>query len=137
VALFEAFYNFCFVPKHTIGTQLLTVRRDKRERAAFMQCRMGRIREEDDETQKDFASASRDTDSAEDANAYSSDRCEHCGAWLNCPDIDQRNSCECCLRQPLAGRAHACRYASSQWIEREGSILQRSGMSHSKTGVVE
>ncbi len=35
VALFEAFYNYCFVPKHTIGTQLLTVRRDKREREAF------------------------------------------------------------------------------------------------------
>jgi hypothetical protein len=35
IALFEAFYNYCFVPKHTIGTQLLTVRRDKRERAAF------------------------------------------------------------------------------------------------------
>jgi hypothetical protein len=31
VALFEAFYNYCFVPKHTVGTQLLTVRRDKRE----------------------------------------------------------------------------------------------------------
>ena len=35
VALFEAFYNYCFVPKHTIGTQLLTVRRDKREREAY------------------------------------------------------------------------------------------------------
>ena len=35
MALFEAFYNYCFVPKHTIGTQLLTVRRDKRERVAF------------------------------------------------------------------------------------------------------
>jgi hypothetical protein len=35
LALFEAFYNYCFVPKHTIGTQLLTVRRDKRERAAY------------------------------------------------------------------------------------------------------
>jgi hypothetical protein len=35
VALFEAFYNYCFVPKHTIDTQLLTVRRDKRECAAF------------------------------------------------------------------------------------------------------
>jgi len=35
VALFEAFYNYCFVPKHTIGSQLLTVRRDKRERAAY------------------------------------------------------------------------------------------------------
>jgi hypothetical protein len=39
VALFEAFYNYCFVPKHTIGTQLLTVRRDKREREAFAAAR--------------------------------------------------------------------------------------------------
>jgi hypothetical protein len=35
VALFEAFYNYCFVPKHTIGTQLLNVRRDKKERDTF------------------------------------------------------------------------------------------------------
>ena len=35
VAPFEAFYNYCFVPKHTIGSQLLTVRRDKREREAY------------------------------------------------------------------------------------------------------
>jgi hypothetical protein len=35
VALFEAFYAYCFVPKHTIGTQLLAVRRDKRERSAY------------------------------------------------------------------------------------------------------
>jgi hypothetical protein len=35
VALFEAFYNYCVVPKHTIGTQLLMVRRDKREREAY------------------------------------------------------------------------------------------------------
>jgi hypothetical protein len=34
VALFEAFYNFCFVPKNTIGAQLRTVRRDKGERKA-------------------------------------------------------------------------------------------------------
>ena len=34
-ALFEAFYNYCFVPKRTNGIQLLTVRRDKQEREAF------------------------------------------------------------------------------------------------------
>jgi hypothetical protein len=44
VALFEAFYNYCFVPKHTIGTQLLTVRRDKQEREAFAACRAENIR---------------------------------------------------------------------------------------------
>jgi hypothetical protein len=50
IALFEAFYNYCFVPKHTIGTQLLTVRRDKRERAAFAATQEGgEIDDEDDE----------------------------------------------------------------------------------------
>ena len=34
-ALFEAYVEYCFVPKHTVGEQLLDVRRDKRERAAF------------------------------------------------------------------------------------------------------
>lgn len=48
MALFEAFYNYCFVPKHTIGTQLLTVRRDKREREAY-----DANQEEDDEQAED------------------------------------------------------------------------------------
>jgi len=34
-ALFEAYVQYCFSPKHTVGEQLLDVRRDKRERAAF------------------------------------------------------------------------------------------------------
>jgi hypothetical protein len=33
--LFEAYLEYCFVPKHTVGEQLLDVRRDKKERAAF------------------------------------------------------------------------------------------------------
>jgi hypothetical protein len=73
VALFEAFYNYCFVPKHTIGAQLLTVRRDKRERAAFAATQNGaESEEEDDETQERFRiSFGGDMDSAEDAKAYS------------------------------------------------------------------
>jgi len=35
MALFEAYFEYCFSPKHTVGEQLLDVRRDKRERAAF------------------------------------------------------------------------------------------------------
>lgn len=35
LSLFEAFYQYCYVPKHTIGEQLLDVRRDKRERLAY------------------------------------------------------------------------------------------------------
>jgi hypothetical protein len=34
-ALFEAYVQYCYSPKHTVGEQLLTVRRDKRERAAY------------------------------------------------------------------------------------------------------
>ena len=34
-ALFEAYVQYCFSPKHTVGEQLLGVRRDKRERAAY------------------------------------------------------------------------------------------------------
>ena len=63
VALFEAFYNYCFVPKHTIGSQLLTVRRDKREREAYaeIQTEDGEF-EEDDESEvrfHDFSSSQR------------------------------------------------------------------------------
>ena len=49
VALFEAFYNYCFVPKHTIGTQLLTVRRDKREREAYEASQNGEEGDESDD----------------------------------------------------------------------------------------
>jgi hypothetical protein len=36
-SLFEAYVQYCYSPKHTVGEQLLNVRRDKRERAAFEQ----------------------------------------------------------------------------------------------------
>jgi hypothetical protein len=36
-SLFEAYVQYCYSPKHTVGEQLLTVRRDKRERAAYEQ----------------------------------------------------------------------------------------------------
>jgi hypothetical protein len=49
VALFEAFYNYCFVPKHTVGTQLLTVRRDKREREAYEANQNGEESDESDD----------------------------------------------------------------------------------------
>ena len=34
-SLFEAYVQYCFSPKHTVGEQLLDVRRDKREREAY------------------------------------------------------------------------------------------------------
>jgi DNA-binding CsgD family transcriptional regulator len=73
VALFEAFYNFCFVPKHTIGTQLLTVRRDKRERAAFAATQdEDDFEEENDESEEGFnVSLDEDVDSEEGSTTYS------------------------------------------------------------------
>jgi hypothetical protein len=35
ISLFEAYLQYCYSPKHTVGEQLLDVRRDKRERAAY------------------------------------------------------------------------------------------------------
>ena len=37
--LFEAYVQYCHAPKHTVGEQLLSVRRDKKERAAYEQSR--------------------------------------------------------------------------------------------------
>ena len=51
-ALFEAYLQYCFSPKHTVGEQLLDVRRDKRERAAFAALQgsyQTEMQEEDDE----------------------------------------------------------------------------------------
>ncbi len=56
-ALFEAYLQYCFSPKHTIGEQLLDVRRDKRERAAFAAANAADIDpgedEEEDEDDQD------------------------------------------------------------------------------------
>ena len=50
LSLFEAYLQYCFSPKHTIGEQLLDVRRDKRERAAFAAANeAGRDPEEEEE----------------------------------------------------------------------------------------
>jgi hypothetical protein len=53
-ALFEAYLQYCFSPKHTIGEQLLDVRRDKRERAAFAAAHaVGSDPDEDEEDDED------------------------------------------------------------------------------------
>lgn len=59
LSLFEAYVEYCFAPKHTIGEQLLDVRRDKRERAAF--AAMGDHAAEDEE-EEDGDEGDRDTD---------------------------------------------------------------------------
>lgn len=49
LSLFEAFYQYCYMPKHTVGEQLLDVRRDKRERAAYDAIGRGDEEEDDDD----------------------------------------------------------------------------------------
>jgi hypothetical protein len=49
-SLFEAYLQYLHSPKHTIGEQLLDVRRDKRERAAFA---ASQTNEMPDEEEKD------------------------------------------------------------------------------------
>jgi hypothetical protein len=48
-ALFEAYVQYCFSPKHTVGEQLLDVRRDKRERAAFAAAAGGKTSGDEEE----------------------------------------------------------------------------------------
>jgi hypothetical protein len=53
-ALFEAYLQYCFSPKHTVGAQLLDVRRDKRERAAYAVSNGGsQDNEKDDDDEND------------------------------------------------------------------------------------
>jgi hypothetical protein len=56
-SLFEAYVQYVHSPKHTVGEQLLDVRRDKRERAAFAATQedgMPNEEEEDDESEEDY-----------------------------------------------------------------------------------
>jgi hypothetical protein len=52
-SLFLAYLEFVHSPKHTIGEQLLTVRRDKRERAAFAQSQANETPGEEEEDEED------------------------------------------------------------------------------------
>ena len=55
LSLFEAFHQYCYMPKHTIGEQLLDVRRDKRGRAAYDAIDSDdQSEEEDDDNADDF-----------------------------------------------------------------------------------
>ncbi len=55
-SLFEAYLDYCHAPKHTTGEQLLDVRRDKRERAAYERATEVPCKEDtDDEPRYRFA----------------------------------------------------------------------------------
>jgi hypothetical protein len=53
-ALFEAYLQYCYSPKHTVGEQLLDVRRDKRERAAFAAAVSSACEPEEEEEKDDY-----------------------------------------------------------------------------------
>ena len=52
-SLFEAYLQYCYSPKHTVGEQLLDVRRDKRERAAFAAAEAKDLDGDEDEEEGD------------------------------------------------------------------------------------
>jgi hypothetical protein len=53
LSLFEAYLQYCYSPKHTVGEQLLDVRRDKRERAAFAATGAKQLNDDGDEEEDD------------------------------------------------------------------------------------
>jgi hypothetical protein len=77
-SLFLAYLEYVHSPKHTIGEQLLNVRRDKRERAAFARSQANEMpdddeaEEEDGEEDEEFRlNVDQDTGFEESADAYS------------------------------------------------------------------
>jgi hypothetical protein len=72
LSLFEAYLQYCYSPKHTVREQLLDVRRDKRERAAFAA------------TNEERSSRPKDEEDDEDVDDE-----EHC--YFNMEEADDRN----------------------------------------------
>jgi hypothetical protein len=75
-SLFLAYLEYVHSPKHTIGEQLLDVRRDKRERAAFAQSQGNEMADEEEEAdgedEEEFRlNLDRDSGLEGSANAYS------------------------------------------------------------------
>jgi hypothetical protein len=52
-SLFEAYLLYCYSPKHTVGSQLLDVRRDKKERAAYAALNETEDRDGEDDDEDD------------------------------------------------------------------------------------
>lgn len=53
-SLFEAYVQYCYSPKHTVGEQLLEVRRDKRERAAYLASQSAALSPDDAEDEEEI-----------------------------------------------------------------------------------
>jgi hypothetical protein len=75
-SLFEAYLQYCYSPKHTLGEQLLDVRRDKRERAAYAAMLEGNDSEEGENETNEYEEDRRigleaDRRSVEDPGFYS------------------------------------------------------------------
>ena len=64
LSLFEAYLQYCFSPKHTIGEQLLDVRRDKRERTAFAIATAADVEDADEELSSNEAADHREAEKA-------------------------------------------------------------------------
>jgi hypothetical protein len=65
-ALFDAYFQYCYSPKHTEGEQLLHVRHDKKERAAYAAAKAGKdpAADPDDEEDEDEEDGDEDGDDA-------------------------------------------------------------------------
>jgi hypothetical protein len=82
-ALFEAYVQYCPAPKHTVGEQLLEVRRDKRERAVYAAAVGGETSGDEDDQDDDQchdAAMAESTTPAREARCRAKDVCPHCGA---------------------------------------------------------
>jgi len=80
LSLFEAYVEYCFSPKHTVGEQLLDVRRDKRERAAFAAATADGVNESesgDESGEDDLEKAPQFRLKLADVDGTCGDRAEH------------------------------------------------------------
>ncbi len=98
LSLFEAFFQYCYTPKHTVGEQLLDVRRDQRERKAFAQLsRNGE--EDDDEDEEPEPEPEDDPDDLDEgsANGYRAQRrlSSSRKAVLTAVVVEQPSQCHC------------------------------------------
>jgi len=70
LSLFEAYLQYCYLPRHTVGEQMLNVRRDKRERAASTSNEKRRLRDGEQEDDHDESVEEGYSISAEGADNY-------------------------------------------------------------------